>query len=729
MRRTLWLASFAGAASLAMLTALILTAWTSADPVKDEKPPAAAASRSGPLLPITGCALFSSGVGYFQREGEIDGNARVDLTFPVSDINDLLKSMVLQDLGNGHIDAVSYDSHDPIDKTLKSFAINLKDNPSFGQILNQARGEKVEIVQQQAAGQPGTLTGTVVGVEKQKQPTGKDAIIETEVLNLWCAEGLRSVKLPEIQRMRFLNPVMESEFRRALEVLALSHDTQKKAVSLSFSGDGKRPVRVGYVIENPIWKTSYRLTVDKEGKVYLQGWAVVENPTDEDWKDVRMALISGRPISFQMDLYQPLYVPRPTIVPELFASLVPRTYEGKMDKQEMLLRGLNQAEAEGPYTNGMKFERSKEKPNGIVNNVQIIGGAPPPLNLPPLPEERKIDLKDGVSSAASAAQLGDFFEYRIDHPVNLPRQKSALLPIVTKDVEGAKVSIYNEATHAKFPLLGLKFKNTSGLHLMQGPITVFENNTYAGDSRILDLQPGEERLLSYAIDLGTEAEAIPQEGNGKLTKVELLKGILTTTTKLHEGKTYKFKNRSDQDRLLVVEHPYRPEFTLLCKEKPSERARDVYRFELKIPAGKTAELGIVEERDLVQTVRLSNSDDQTMQLFLTSPASTPEVKTAVQKAVELKSAWMKTAQELAKAEKQLKDIVDDQARLRANLKEMPKDAAAYKRYLDKLDKQESEIDDLQKSIKTLQDAEHRQRQTFESYLESLGVERRDNLPA
>src|SRR5205807_3776722 len=112
--------------------------------------------------------------------------------------------------------------------------------------------------------------------------------------------------------------------------LALSHDTQKKAVSLSFAGEGRRPVRVGYVVENPIWKTSYRLTIDKDAKVYMQGWAVVENPTDEDWKDVRMALISGRPISFQMDLYQPLYVPRPVVEPELFASLRPPTYSGNL---------------------------------------------------------------------------------------------------------------------------------------------------------------------------------------------------------------------------------------------------------------------------------------------------------------------------------------------------------------------------------------------------------------
>jgi hypothetical protein len=245
MRRTFWLASFACLSSLALLAALLVNTWSSADPGKEDKA-IAAASRSAPQLPITGCALFSSGVGYIERTGEIEGSARVDLTFPVSDINDLLKSMVLQDMGGGRIDAVSYDSHDPIDKTLKSFAIDLTKNPTFGDILNQARGEKVEVVQQQAANQPGTLTGTVVGVEKQRQPAGKDAVVEAEVLNLWCAEGMRNVKLADVQRVRFLNPVMENEFRRALEVLAFSHDTQKKAFSLSFSGEGKRPVRVGY---------------------------------------------------------------------------------------------------------------------------------------------------------------------------------------------------------------------------------------------------------------------------------------------------------------------------------------------------------------------------------------------------------------------------------------------------------------------------------------------------
>src|SRR5579859_5128147 len=279
-------------------------------------------------LPITRVVLFNSGVGYFSRSGQVDGDARVDLMFPEPDINDLLKSMVLEDFGKGRIAAVRYDSREPIARTLSSFAINLNGNPTFAGIVSQMRGERIEVgVSPTAANQPGKLTGTIVGVEHQKVPAGTQTV-DVEVLNMWCAEGMRAIKFSEIQSLRFSNPVIESEFRRALETLALSHDSQKKSVQLHFAGDGKRKVQVGYVVEAPIWKTSYRLVMDEKEKPYLQGWAMVENPTDEDWGGVKMALVSGRPISFKMDLYNPLYVDRPVVEPELFASLRPVAYVG-----------------------------------------------------------------------------------------------------------------------------------------------------------------------------------------------------------------------------------------------------------------------------------------------------------------------------------------------------------------------------------------------------------------
>ena len=298
-------------------------------------PPEPKVARPATSLPIAQVLLYSSGVGYFQREGAVTGNTRVDLTFPITDINDLLKSMTIQDLSGGHVASVSYDSIAPLDKMLNSFAINLSNNPTLAEILNQARGEKIEVVAAPSnATQSGTFTGTLIGLETNAVVAKvTEKVTSVEILNVWCADGVRAFKLNEIQRIRFLNPILEEEVRKALSTLAISRDTQKKAVSVHFDGEGKRDVRVGYVVENPIWKTSYRLVLDKENKTApsLQGWAVIENPTDEDWNEVRMALISGRPISFQMDLYNPLYVDRPVVEPELFASLRPATYSGALE--------------------------------------------------------------------------------------------------------------------------------------------------------------------------------------------------------------------------------------------------------------------------------------------------------------------------------------------------------------------------------------------------------------
>jgi hypothetical protein len=719
MRRTLLAVPFLGAAALT--AAFVLRPGPL--PADASKTEAAAKTPSSPQLPIAQAVLFSSGVGYFQREGDIDGNQRIDLSFPVGDINDLLKSMVLQDLGGGHISAVSYESRDPIDKTLKSFAINLTQNPGYGQILNQARGEKVEVTLQSSSNaQPGTLTGTILGVEDQEQPATKDKTVKVELLNLWCAEGMRSVKLADAGRVRFLNPVMENEVRRALEVLALSHDTQKKAVSLVFSGEGKRPVKVSYVVENPIWKTSYRLVLGKDGKPFLQGWAVVENPSDEDWNNVRMALISGRPISFQMDLYQPLYVPRPVVEPELFSSLRPPTYNANMEKDIAFKTGVESAPAPS-RTAGARAEAKKapqEAERQMVEHMRrslaVQSADATRLGL------ESLDIRAGVQSAATAANLGDFFQYVIDHPVSLPRQKSAMLPIVNTDVEGAKVSIYNERTLPKHPLLGLRLKNTAGMHLMQGPITVFENNTYAGDSRILDLQKNEERLISYAVDLGTEVEPVVKQDAERFTLVKIVKGILHTTTKLREHKTYNVKNRSEQDRVVLIEHPYRPEFKLVSKEQPKERARDVYRFEINVAAGKSVGQEVAEERDLVNQIAITNLDDPTLKLVFSSKTTSPKVIEALKKSQDLKFKLADTQRELGLVRQQLADIERDQTRIRANLKDTPATAEAYKKYLAKLDAQEGEIDKLTAKIKELQESENQQRKDYENYLANLSVE-------
>jgi hypothetical protein len=678
-------------------------------------------------LPITRVVLFNSGVGYFSRSGEVEGDARVDLSFQEQDINDLLKSMVLEDFNGGRIAAVSYDSREPISRTLASFAINLNGNPTFAGIVSQMRGERVEVVLTPGAtNQPGKLNGVIVGVESQKVPAGTTTVDAT-FLNMWCAEGLRAVKLSDVQQLRFSNPVVESEFRRALDVLALTHDSQKKAVGLHFAGDGKRKVQVGYVVEAPIWKTSYRLVLGEKEKPYLQGWALVENPTDEDWAGVKMALISGRPISFKMDLYNPLYVDRPTVEPELFASLRPVTYRGGFGKDTSGVAAKPQDEAVAELQKALrddpKGESKEAKEYAPAERFKLAtarGGDP--RHARALAEElgKRPELGT-VGNAATAGSLGDFFQYAIDHPVSLARQKSAMLPIVGKDVEGQKVSIYNQSVQKTHPLLGLKFKNTSGAHLNQGPITVFEGSVYAGDTRVLDVQPNEERLVSYAIDLGTEVDPQVGPGTQKITSVKAVKGIVTTVTKVTEEKKYRVINRSQTDRTLLIEHQNRTnqQFKLVDTDKPVEDTPDVYRFQTPVKAGETKTFTVKEEKDISSNIQLTNNADDTIRHFINLAEASPALKQKLHDALKVKESWDIARRELAQVQADLNRLSADQDRIRKNLRETPKEAEVYATYLKKLSDQEKEIDALTAKQKSLMTDEFTTRKKYDDFLANI----------
>ncbi|MBX9790280.1 MAG: DUF4139 domain-containing protein, partial [Pirellulales bacterium] len=462
---------------------VVITSICGSAAVAQEKPAEPATAK----LPLSKIVLFSSGVGYFEHRNQVDGTAQVELRFNAKDINDLLKSMVLEDAGGGRIAAVTYGSKDPITKTLKTFAIDLTENPTLAQILGQLRGEKIEVEA------PEKITGTIVGLEKRKQKVGKeDDVIEIDVLNLLTTSGLKSVPLEQLGRIRILNEKLDGELRQALDVLATGHSTDKKTVALQFIGEGKRPVRVGYIQESPIWKTSYRLVLKDGETPHLQGWAIVENTTEEDWNNVQLALVSGRPISFVMDLYEPLYLRRPVVEPELFASLRPQKYEQSLaDKERQLAEAANKPQAEEGRLSGGR-DRMARRPSTAIAGIaptDEAGGVTRFFTQPqsrsgaasddasgvaPFTADLGVPMGGGTPSVAQAGDVGELFQYAIDTPVTLERQKSAMLPIVNGPVEAAKVSIYNPAVQPKHPLSGFKFKNTTPLHLMQGPITVFD---------------------------------------------------------------------------------------------------------------------------------------------------------------------------------------------------------------------------------------------------------------
>src|SRR3989304_8903793 len=206
MKRLVWLLS------AVLLVSIGLVA--SAQEPAGKAPPKAASPQA---LPLTEVVLYSSGVGYFQRDGSMDGPGEVELRFKVDNINDLLKSMIVQDFDGGQVTTVTYDSRDPITKTLKSFAVDLTTHPGLGQLLGQIRGERVEVAA------PNPVSGVIVGVEKKGERVGDKEVAEVEYLNLLTADGLRSIHLGQVQRIQIANEQLGAELQQALGGLASSH--------------------------------------------------------------------------------------------------------------------------------------------------------------------------------------------------------------------------------------------------------------------------------------------------------------------------------------------------------------------------------------------------------------------------------------------------------------------------------------------------------------------------
>ncbi len=673
---------------------------------------AAAAGRAlaqdpaGAQLPVRRVVLYNSGVGYFEHQAQIEGDVRVDLKFNVEDVNDLLKSMVLQDEGGGNIATITYGSKDPITKTLKTFAIDLTTNPTLAELLSQVRGEVVEI---EAASK---IVGTIVGVERRKQPAGKDQVVEVEYLNLLTEQGLRSVELASVGRIRLANPALNEELVKALAVLALGHATDKKTVSLNFQGQGQRRVRVGYIQETPIWKTSYRLVIGDDGRPFIQGWAIVENTTEEDWTDVQLTLVSGRPISFVMNLYDPLYVPRPLVEPELFASLRPQTYGQDLREADEQLDGRAEKAARERRQALAKAD-APQAPGASAEGAAFGGGAGR------AGADRAIDLQRGVRSVAEAGDVGELFQYVIESPVSLPRQQSAMLPIVQGSVEGRKVSIYNPAVHAKHPLNGLYLKNSTGLHLMQGPITVFDGGAYAGDAQIEDLPPDAQRLISYALDLDTEVAPESKGYPEQLVSVRIAKGVLYTSRKLQRGQEYTIKNSSLKSKEVIIEYPLEYGWTLVTPKEPNERTRDVYRFAVTAEPGKPAKLLVSEEQVVDQAVSLNNLDDPTIQLYIRAPVVSEQVQQALREVLRRKREIESLAVEQQQLEQQIAAISQEQARIRENMAQLERNSDLYNRYVKKLNSQEDEVEQARTKIADLVQQIASKRKALDDYLLSL----------
>ena len=661
-------------------------------------------------LPISKVVLYTSGVGYFQHDGTIQDHARIQLPVRVTEINDLLKSLVVQDFDGGAISSIQYQSRDPLAKTLTSFSIDLSKHPTLGQLLTQLRGEPVQLTT------PTPITGTIVGVEKKTEWKGTETAqqyIEVEYLNLLASGRLQSIPLPHIQDIQVLNNNLNKELQQALAVLARSHDRQKKTVAITFEGENDRRVRMAYLRETPVWKTSYRLVLQDEEAPFLQGWGIVDNTTDHDWNEVQLSLVSGRPISFVMDLYQPLYAPRPFVKPELHTALKPQTHRDSLTmetetKEQSQVASLK-SRAKAKRFGGRRSMRQQEM--GAF-------AAPAPAEMH---EEADMNLRQGVNAAAQGQETGELFSYTMQAPVSIPRHGSALLPILNQAVAGKKLSLYNSAAHAKHPLQAFRLENATDLSLMQGPITVFDDNAYAGDAQMKDLAPGQDRLISYALDLTTEVHRKPAPSQQELVSAKLRKGVLIATRKALNATTYDVTNRSQKQKVVLIEHPYRSDWKLVNTINPKEQTRNVYRFAITVDSGKTESLMVQEGKPLEETVRLITSGQKIIGVYLKAQQVSSDVKAALEHVVKLRQQLSQTQEARKKLESRTANIAKEQKRIRENMGRLNHQSKLYTRYVKKLHTQETELETIQQDMDTLRKKETSQKQALEKYVMGLEI--------
>src|SRR5258708_5093984 len=263
----------------------------------------ASASGVAADLPVRQVVLYKHGVGYFERAGQLGPGESARLDFKAAEMNDVLKSLTIEEKGGGKITGLRYDSSEPLAQRLAEFPFQLGAQQPLSAVLDQLKGARVEL-------QLGTQTvaGAIVG---GRLVPGDEKRQQQEQVTLLLDSGeLRNLDLTAVGGVRFTDPKLQAQFKDYLSTLVNSRSQEKRSVYIDSTDNKSRQLVASYMIPTPVWKSSYRLIFDQSSQPTLEGWAIVDNTTGEDWTNVQLALVSGRPISFVSLLYEPRYVQR-----------------------------------------------------------------------------------------------------------------------------------------------------------------------------------------------------------------------------------------------------------------------------------------------------------------------------------------------------------------------------------------------------------------------------------
>jgi len=642
-------------------------------------------------LPVTQVVLYKHGVGFFERSGNLGAGESARLDFTAAEMNDVLKSLTIEERGGGKITGLRYDSMDILTHTLSAFPFQIGTAEPLSGMLDRLKGARLEL----KFGSD-TVSGIVVN---GRMTAGGDKQADHEQLTLLLDSGdLRNVDLGAASSIRFSDAQLQLQFREYLTAVAAARSKEKRSVYIDSTDAKEREVTASYMVPAPVWKSSYRLIFGTAGQPVLEGWAIVDNTTSEDWNKVQLSLVSGRPISFVSQLYAPKYVDRPGAELADDRAARPVVHSAAMDAKDAAVLALRQQQ------------------NGLQQQYMAKAETRAGLAAPPMPLAAPAASPSSIVADAMAQELGELFEYRIAQPVTIRKNESAMLPFLQEPVEARKLLIYSDhsSTH---PTDAAEVVNATGKTLDGGPITIYDGGAYGGEALMETLKSGDRRLISYAVDLGTRITEAFGSKQAVLREVHLNRGILTTRVAAEETRTYTVHNVDQKTKSLIIEHPLRPEYALL-NQKATRKTADAYRFEIQLAPAATLEFPVQEERVYSESTQVSNLTPDALLSYVSNRALSDADRRQLRQISDQKKLVAENAAAIQDATRQIQDATNDENRIRQNISSLNSVSGqqqlvqTYARQLDAREQQLAALRDKQAELQ-------RQKGTLESGLNRL----------
>lgn len=674
---------------------------------------AGAAAADG--LALKRVMLSTGGVGYFEYEAEVAGDTALSLEVRLDQVDDVMKSIVVYD-DRGGIGTISLPGREPLVEIFREMPFSPDDLTSPVDLLNALRGAVVHVAGTTA------IEGRLLSVTQEAAQLPQNAgTITRNRVSLVTAEGLRQLILEDASAITLADPRLREQVNTALSALAEHGERDRRRLAIQTRGDGARTVRVAYVVAAPLWKSAYRLTLPGSGTDgELQGWAVLENRSGEDWGGVELTVVSGNPVTFRQALYDTYYVDRPAVPVEVLGRVLPRVDEGAMPAP-VPQRQMAEKAAPRAMTRGLAMAPGMMAP--APSSPMEAFAADEASEVPPPPPARMADLTAAESSEATTQVV-----FRYPLPVTVANGQSLLMPIASRKVPAEPVALYQPETHRLHPLAAVRLTNDGASGLPPGILTLYERNaagngavTYVGDARLGALPAGEERLLSFALDQKVRIDR-RDSTNQRLTQATIIDGILQLVQTDRRVTDYAISGAAREPRTVLIEHPRPENWTLVSPEPATVTVTPTaFRLRTTVAAGATAALQVVLERPRQETYSLIDLDSHRIEAFVTATVLSPPIRKALGHLGDLRRDLAKRERTVGELERRRETISADQERLRQNLAAAPRESDLFRRYLTRLGDREDQIEKTDSELAKAREAVEDARKALSDYARSLSL--------